>query len=260
MPRFPYPPDVPTDLRDLFKLNRQDRTSRDLGASSITRGEGSMDLYETDDGPVVGRYGDLPDGSFGVGFTHRGAFWNVSDLIGQGQDHDDAQDGRLNGHDGRLDGHATRLGAAEGRLDGAEGRLDSHATRIGSAEGRLDAHAGRLGGAEGRLDDHAGRIGATETRNSTQDGRLDNHASRIGAVESVNGTQNGRLDSHAQRVGAVEGQAQTLETLYEELSARYDDLRAKTESLAAWRGNLVNMSQRLRAIDGGPEFEFPYIG
>ena len=218
MPRFPYPPSVNTDLRDLFRKDREGRTARDLGRSSITRGEGSLDLYEADDGPVTHRYGDLPDGSFGVGITHRGVFANVSDLVGGVQDENTAQDGRLDGHDGRLDGHASRLGAAEGRLD-------AHAGRLGSAEGRLDTHAGRIGATETknsqqdtRLDSHASRIGAVEgdagnlgTRISNAEGRLDSHASRIGATENVNSTQNGRLDSHVSRIGALENRMSALE-------------------------------------------------
>ena len=218
MPTFPYPPEVRTDLRALFRHDRQSRRSRDLGASSITRGEGSLDLYETDDGPVTHRYGDLPDGSFGVGITHRGAFANVSDLIGGVQDKNTAQDGRLDGHDGRLDGHDTRLGAAEGRLD-------AHAGRLGSAEGRLDSHAGRIGATETknsqqdtRLDSHAGRIGAVEgsagslgTRISNAENRLDGHASRIGATENKNTAQDGRLDSHVSRIGALENRMSALE-------------------------------------------------
>ena len=218
MPTFPYPPEVRTDLRALFRHDRQSRRSRDLGSSSITRGEGSLDLYETDDGPVTHRYGDLPGGGFGVGITHRGAFANVSDLIGGVQDKNTAQDGRLDGQDGRLDGHDTRLGDAEGRLD-------AHAGRLGSAEGRLDSHAGRIGATETknsqqdtRLDSHAGRIGAVEgsagslgTRISNAENRLDGHASRIGATENVNSTQNGRLDSHVSRIGALENRMSALE-------------------------------------------------
>lgn len=188
---FPFAPSPHDDLRDLFGFQRAERTARNLGLSSITRGEGSLDLYETDDGPVTHRYGDLPDGSFGVGITHRGAFWNVSDLIGAGEDRDDGQDGRMDGHasrlgsaEGRLDAHAGRLGAAEGRLDSAEGRLDSHASRIGAVEGDAGGLGTRISNAEGRLDSHASRIGATETKNTAQDGRLDSHVSRIGALEN----------------------------------------------------------------------------
>ena len=133
---FPFAPSPHDDLRDLFGFQRAERTARNLGLSSITRGEGSLDLYETDAGPVTHRYGDLPDGSFGIGITHRGAFWNVSDLIGAGEDRDDGQDGRM----------------------------DGHASRLGSAEGRLDAHAGRLGAAEGRLDSAEGQIGRASCR------------------------------------------------------------------------------------------------
>lgn len=211
MPVFPYPPDVRTDLRALFRHDRENRRSRDLGSSSITRGEGSLDLYETDDGPVTHRYGDLPDGSFGVGITHRGAFSNVSDLIGGVQDKNTAQDGRI--------------GAAEGRLDGHDGRLDGHASRLGAAEGRLDSHAGRIGATESkntqqdsRLDSHASRIGAVEgssgnlgTRISNAEDRLDSHASRIGATENKNTAQDGRLDSHVSRIGALENRMSALE-------------------------------------------------
>ena len=188
---FPFAPSPHDDLRDLFGFQRAERTARNLGLSSITRGEGSLDLYETDAGPVTHRYGDLPDGSFGIGITHRGAFWNVSDLIGAGEDRDDGQDGRMDGHasrlgsaEGRLDAHAGRLGAAEGRLDSAESRLDSHASRIGAIEGDAGSLGTRISNAENRLDTHAGRIGATETKNTAQDGRLDSHVSRIGALEN----------------------------------------------------------------------------
>ena len=188
---FPFAPSPHDDLRDLFGFQRAERTARNLGLSSITRGEGSLDLYETDAGPVTHRYGYLPDGSFGIGITHRGAFWNVSDLIGAGEDRDDGQDGRMDGHasrlgsaEGRLDAHAGRLGAAEGRLDSAESRLDSHASRIGAIEGDAGSLGTRISNAENRLDTHAGRIGATETKNTAQDGRLDSHVSRIGALEN----------------------------------------------------------------------------
>ena len=191
MPKFPYPRGVENELAHLFGLDRKGRTSRNLGLSSITKGEGSLDLYETDDGPVTHRYGDLPGGAFGVGITHRGAFWNVSDLIGAGEDRDDGQDGRMDGHasrlgaaENRLDAHAGRLGSAEGRLDSAEGRLDSHASRIGAVEGDAGGLGTRISNAEGRLDNHASRIGATESKNTAQDGRLDSHVSRIGALEN----------------------------------------------------------------------------
>lgn len=174
---FPFAPSPHDDLRDLFGFQRAERTARNLGLSSITRGEGSLDLYETDAGPVTHRYGDLPDGSFGIGITHRGAFWNVSDLIGAGEDRDDGQDGRMDGQDGRMDGHASRLGSAEGRLDAHAGRLGAAEGRLDSAEGRLDSHASRIGAVEG----DAGSLG---TRISNAEGRLDNHASRIGANEN----------------------------------------------------------------------------
>ena len=188
---FPFAPSPHDDLRDLFGFQRAERTARNLGLSSITRGEGSLDLYETDDGPVSARYGDLPGGGFGVGITHRGSFADISDLIGAGEDRDDGQDGRMDGHasrlgsaEGRLDAHAGRLGAAEGRLDSAEGRLDSHASRIGAVEGDAGGLGTRISNAEDRLDGHASRIGATETKNTAQDGRLDSHVSRIGALEN----------------------------------------------------------------------------
>lgn len=174
---FPFAPSPHDDLRDLFGFQRAERTARNLGLSSITRGEGSLDLYETDDGPVTHRYGDLPGGGFGVGITHRGNFANVSDLIGAGEDRDDAQDGRL-------DSHAGRIGATETKNAQQDGRLDDHASRIGAVEGDAGSLGTRISNAEDRLDGHASRIGATENKNTAQDGRLDSHVSRIGALEN----------------------------------------------------------------------------
>lgn len=221
---FPFAPSPHDDLRALFGFQRVERTARNLGMSSITRGEGSLDLYETDDGPVTHRYGDLPDGSFGVGITHRGAFWNVSDLIGAGEDRDDGQDGRL-------DGHAGRIGAAEGRLDSHAGRIGATETKNAEQDGRLDSHASRIGAVEG----DAGSLG---TRISNAESRLDGHASRIGATENVNSTQNGRLDSHVSRIGALENRAAAIE-------AEQHRMESEIQAIIAWiNRNLLNGTGR----------------
>lgn len=168
---FPYRPSIHGDLRDLFGAQRMERTARNLGVSSITRGEGSLDLYETDAGPVRGMYGDLPGGGFGVAVTYRGSLRDVADIFGDQQD--------------QLDAHASRLTAAEGRLDSAESRLNSAESRLSSAEGRLDSHASRIGATETKNTQQDNRLGALESKDSQQDGRLDSHASRLGATENA---------------------------------------------------------------------------
>lgn len=180
--RFPYQATVGSNLRAVFGWQDRQAQARNLGHSSITKGDGSLDLYDTEDGPVVASYGDLPDGTFGVGVLQGGQIVNVA--------------GVFSDHAGRLDGHATRLG-------NAEGRLDSHAQRIGAVEGDASGLASRIGNAEGRLDSHAQRIGATESKNTSQDTRLGN-------------LEEGR-QSHASRIGALENRMDVVEDAYSDL-------------------------------------------
>ena len=163
---FPYRPSVHDDLRDLFGYRRVESTNRRLGSSSITKGEGSLDLWETETGPVVARYGDLPDGSFGVGVAHRGAFVNISNLIGDTEDRLDGHDTTLGQHSATLSSHNTRITAAQSRADGAHTRLNgvdstlsSHNTRISSAQSRADDAHGDAATAQSRADSAWTRAG-----------------------------------------------------------------------------------------------------
>ncbi|QCR53201.1 hypothetical protein C1N80_06145 [Brachybacterium sp. SGAir0954] len=176
---------VGDDLARLHESSRAADMSRDLGYSSISMGEGSLDLIVGDDAEntrVV--LGDQSDGRFGIGLWHRGGMKYLPDVLEDAEDRitgtenkNTQQDGRLDGHDDDVDRIDAKNGEQDGRLTGAEGRL-------GSAEGRLDGVEGRMGEAEGRLDGHATRLGAVEGRNATQDNRLGNHDSALSSQSS----------------------------------------------------------------------------
>ena len=128
---------VHDDLSRLHSSLRAADTSREIGYSSVTQGEGSLDLL-TEAGDVRASFGDQPDGRFGVSITHRGSLRFLPDLFTDLEDKDDAQDGRLDGHD-------TTLGQHGSRLDGHDSTLASHNTRIGNAQSRADSAWTRAG-------------------------------------------------------------------------------------------------------------------
>lgn len=173
--RFPYQATVGSNLRELFQHERLATTSRDLGNSSITRGEGSLDLYQTDSGPVVASFGDLPDGSQGVGVLVGGVMRNAGGLFGE--------------QGSAISGLGTRMGSAEGRLD-------SHASRLGATENGISALGGRMSTAEGRI--------------TTLQGTVGGHTSSISSLSSRVNTTEDRLDAHAQRLGALENDLNAL--------------------------------------------------
>ena len=164
MPRFPFRADVGQDLRDLFAHDRLAAQPRGLGLSSITQGEGSLDLLDAS-GSAVARMGDAPTGDgFGVLVPDGAGGWRTVQA--------DAQ-ARADAGDAVLDT----------RLDSAESRLDSHASRLGAAEGRLDSHASRLGATEGVANGARSELNAARGGFASVGGRLSDHASRLGAVE-----------------------------------------------------------------------------
>ena len=176
MPRFPFRSDVGQDLRDLYAHDRLTAQPRGLGLSSITQGEGSLDLLDAG-GSAVARMGDAPTGSgFGVLVPDGAGDWRTVQA--------DAQ-ARADVVDARVTQTNTRVTAVEGRVSTAEGRLDSHASRLGAAEGRLDSHASRLGATEAVADGARSELNAARGGFASVGARLSDHASRLGAVENT---------------------------------------------------------------------------
>lgn len=179
--RFPYRESVGSNLRDLFGADRLRAQSRNLGSSSITQGEGSLELRTTDSGGTVMHLGDLPGGGFGIGVPNGAGGWRTVQ--------DDAQ-ARANAAQAAAEASAAAATSAlAGRVGTAEGRLDSHATRLGSAEGRLTS---------------------AESMNSTQNGRLDSHASRLGATENDVAAMQSTIAAQA---GTIAGQSALIAQL-----------------------------------------------
>lgn len=175
MPRFPFRRSPGQDLRDLFAHDRIASQTNDLGYSSISPGEGLLEIRDAAGAAIAGMGHEAGKSGF---LVRRGGAWVTL------QEHVDAE---------------VAAGTA-----GVADRLDDHARRIGAAEGRL-------GTAEGRLDSHASRIGAAEGVNTTQNGRLDSHASRLGRhendMEAIDGKLVSAFNALESRVAQLEGKS-----------------------------------------------------
>lgn len=206
MPRFPFKRSVAQDLRDLWAIDRVDRQARNLGLSSLSPGDGSLDLI--DGGTTVARYGDLPGGGFGIGVPDGSGGWRTVQQ--------DAQ-ARADGAVGPL---ASEITTARGGFANLNARLSDHASRLGGTEGRLTT-------AEGRLDSHASRIGATENvANGVQ--------SEVSTARGGFGSLNGRLNDHAARIGSAEGEIDTIDERSLINTFRYTQLRSYVVQLKYW--------------------------
>ena len=218
--------DVGDDLTRLHRSSRAADMSRDLGYSSISMGEGSLDLIVGDDPENVrARYGDQPDGRFGIGLWHRGGMKYLPDVLESAEDRitgteqkNTQQDGRLDGHDADVDRIDAKNGEQDGRLTGAEGRLNGVEGRMGDAEGRLDGHDGRLSGLDGDVD----RI---DSKNSAQDDAI-----ALKAAASA-------LAAAVARIAALEGQdnasASSVSALDDKLDARVAQLMTAIRLVAS---------------------------
>lgn len=167
MARFPFVRSPGEQLRQLFQHDRVRAQSRQLGYSSISPGEGLLEIRDAAGSAIAGMGHEAGKSGF---LVRRGGAWvTVQEHIAAEIAAGTAELGsRMSSAEGRLDSHAARLGSAEGRLDSHAGRLGSAEGRVGTLEGRADSHAARIGAAEGRLNDHASRLGAVENVNSSQ--------------------------------------------------------------------------------------------
>lgn len=159
------------DLSRLHASSRAGDTSREIGYSSVTEGEGSLDL-PTESGAVRAQIGDQPDGRFGVSIWHRGSLRFIPDLIQELQDEDEALSGRISGL-------GDRMISAEGRLDGHDSTLASHNTRISNAQSRADAAHSNAATAQSRADSAWTRAGTGIANAATAQARADSAHNRI---------------------------------------------------------------------------------
>lgn len=179
------------DLRQIkagIAASRAADTSREIGYSSVTQGEGSLDLL-TPSGDVRASLGDQPDGRFGVSIWHRGQLRFIPDLIQELQDEDEALSGRISGlgdrmvtAEGRLDNHNGRISGLGDRMVAAEGTLSSHNTRISNAQSRADAAHSNAATAQSRADSAWTRAGTGIANAATAQARADSAHTRINGL------------------------------------------------------------------------------
>lgn len=175
--RFPYQANLGSTLRDFAGVQRHQSYARNMGNSSITKGEGSLDLLPTDDSTTPeASIGDLPDGSQGVGARIDGTMVNLATWSKS-----------------QVDGLSTRITTEKNRNDAQDSTLANHNTRISTAQTAANDAQSTANGAV--------------TVNNTQNGRLDAHASRIGALENAVGNQvtQSQIDEIIQRLKTLYG-------------------------------------------------------
>lgn len=129
--RFPYQYTIADELREREQVQRKMSFARNMGLSSITRGEGSFDGLATDTATTPEWViGDLPDGTFGIGAKINGQLVNIANWTKTRTDQlqsavnveasrNDSQDTIIANHTGRLDSHASRIGAVENAVGNA---------------------------------------------------------------------------------------------------------------------------------------------
>ena len=183
---------VHDDLSRLHSSLRAADTSREIGYSSVTQGEGSLDLL-TESGAVRASLGDQPDGRFGVSITHRGSLRFLPDLFTDLEDEDDSLSNRISGL-------GDRMISAEGRLDGHDSTLSSHGTRLNGHDSTLASHNTRIGNAQSRADSAWTRAGTALANAATAQSRADSAHDRI---DGLNFASPGDITTLSNRIQAL---------------------------------------------------------
>lgn len=153
------------DLRRLHESGRASDTSREIGYSSITQGEGSLDVI-SQAGLVHAQIGDQDDGRLGVSIRHGGVLRFIPDLVQELQDEDVSLSDRIS----RL---GDRMVSAEGTLSSHTSTLSSHNSRINTAQARADNAHSDAATAQSRADSAYSRAGTGISNAATAQSRAD---------------------------------------------------------------------------------------
>lgn len=188
------PVTIRDDLRRLHESGRASDTSREIGYSSITQGEGSLDVI-SQAGLVHAQIGDQDDGRLGVSVRHGGALRFIPDLVQELQDEDVSLSNRISGL-------GDRMVSAEGRLDGHDATLSSHNTRINSAQARADDAHGDAATAQARADSAYSRAGTGIANAATAQSRAD-AAYALAESRATTGQMNELIDALNARLNAL---------------------------------------------------------
>ena len=133
--RFPYQATLGSVLRDFAGVQRRESYARTIGLSSITAGEGSLDLLPTDTSTTpVGIFGDLPGGGFGIGALIDGRMENLGAYARAEKVRNDTQDSTLASHN-------TRISTAQSTADGAVTVNSTQDSRLTSLESAVSGAA-----------------------------------------------------------------------------------------------------------------------
>ena len=133
--RFPYQATLGSVLRDFAGVQRRTSYARTVGLSSITAGEGSLDLLPTDTSTTpVGIFGDLPGGGFGIGALIDGSMVNLASYARAEKVRNDTQDTTLASHN-------TRITTAQSTANGAVTVNSTQNSRLNSLESSMGGAA-----------------------------------------------------------------------------------------------------------------------
>ena len=133
--RFPYQATLGSVLRDFAGVQRRTSYARTVGLSSITAGEGSLDLLPTDTSTTpVGIFGDLPGGGFGIGALIDGSMVNLASYARAEKVRNDTQDTTLASHN-------TRITTAQSTANGAVTVTSTQNSRLNSLESAVSGAA-----------------------------------------------------------------------------------------------------------------------
>lgn len=166
MPRFPFRRSVGQNLRDLFEHDRLLAQSNQLGYSSLSPGEGMVEVWDASD-ELVAAVGHDDDGNAGLLVpAPGGGLQTVQEHIAAALAAEAAQlEARIADAEARLDGHASRLGAAENDIADVQAanaaqttRLDGHAVRLGRHENDMEAIDAKLVNAHNALEQRVAEL------------------------------------------------------------------------------------------------------
>lgn len=172
---FPERPSLARDNRDSWREHRRDMRSRHVANSSISPGEGSLDILDAA-GDVVSSVGHA-NNKAGLVFKNADGAWTTPQ---------------------------EESSRTEGRLTANETAISTERARNDTQWSHIDSHANHIAGLQTRMSTAETRIAEETSRNDLQWTVIDQRTARIAALESALSTAQADIADLKRRVSDLE--------------------------------------------------------
>lgn len=252
-----YPPDLPTNIRDLVDLIRREVSARSIGHTTIRVGQGAITLRSADGQTVLGQLGSLPNGQMGLSVHIRGVVQDIREPFAEDARRITDVDRKAIKNAADIEKVGVWASNAQATANAAQASANAANTGVGrvgtwatNAQSTANDANNNANAAHGRIDDvdrlkasNARVNGVESTANSANNNSNFAHR-RIDDIDQSKAS-NSRVDSVSSTASSARSAASSAQSAADSAAAAARAARVYAESL---EGRLAYLEGRIREM------------